>query len=284
MANPTIQRRRLGIALKRAREAAGKTQEDAAEVMDAAASKISRIEQGVSGLRLTDLGILLDFYGVSGPEADTMREMARAGRQRGRWSSYRESLPTWFRQYIDLEGDATEIRWYHAEIIPGLLQTESYVRALYAGSPAEKPEEAEKQIKIRLERTALVDAATSELLFVLSESALRRAVGSPATMAAQLEHLVEVSQRPNVSLQVLPFRADSYTTSSFPFIVLRFGPDSSTDVIYTEDYRDATYLDKYDDVKAYNRLWDDLRAAALGPVESARLLTLVASEFEEGGS
>ncbi len=284
MANPTIQRRRLGIALKRAREAAGKTQEDAAQVMDAASSKISRIEQGVSGLRLTDLGILLDFYGVSGPEADSMREMARAGRQRGRWSSYRESLPTWFRQYIDLEGDATEIHWYHAEIIPGILQTEGYVRTLYGALPAEAAEEAEKQIKIRLERTALVNAGTSDLLFVLSESALRRAVGSPATMVAQLDHLVEVSKRSNVIIQVLPFRADSYTTSSFPFIVLRFGSDSSSDVIYTEDYRDATYLDKYEDVKAYNRLWDDLRAAALGPVESARLIARVASEFKEGRS
>ncbi|MFI5497207.1 Scr1 family TA system antitoxin-like transcriptional regulator [Actinoplanes sp. NPDC051859] len=98
------------------------------------------------------------------------------------------------------------------------------------------------------------------------------------------ESLVEVSKRPNVNLQVLPFRAETYTTASFPFIVLRFGTDSSSDVIYSEDYRDAVYLDRPDDVKAYSRLWDDLRAAALGPEESRRLIVELANEFEGSGS
>ncbi|MEU1884450.1 helix-turn-helix transcriptional regulator [Micromonospora rifamycinica] len=115
MVTPTIQRRRLGNALRRAREAAGKNQDEAAEVIDSAGSKISRLELGQSGIRLTDLKLLLDFYGVPPEEAEPLRELARAGRQRGRWTGYRNVVPDWFRQYLDLEADAAEIRWYQSE-------------------------------------------------------------------------------------------------------------------------------------------------------------------------
>jgi transcriptional regulator with XRE-family HTH domain len=285
VANPTIQRRRLGIALKRAREAAGKTQDEAAVIMDAAASKISRLELGQSGLRLTDLGILLNYYGVEGPEAETMRDLARAGRQRGRWSSYRESLPTWFRQYVDLEGDASEIRWYQAEIIPGILQTEAYIRAILEAGSRVNVEDLDRQVQVRLQRQSALDAADeTELAFVLSESALRRRVGGIVTMREQLRRLIEVSERPNVGLQILPFDADSYTTASFGFVSLRFDGDAASDVIYQEGYTDAAYLDSPSDVKAYGKLWDDLRAAALGPVESRNLMTRIAGKFGEGGS
>lgn len=108
---------RLGNALKRAREAAGKTQDEAAAVIDSAASKISRLELGQSGIRLTDLKLLLDFYGVTGEDAEPLRDLARAERQRGRWSGYRNVVPDWFRQYLDLEADATEIRWYQPEVL-----------------------------------------------------------------------------------------------------------------------------------------------------------------------
>lgn len=283
MSNPTIQRRRLGIALKQARERAGKTREESAIIIDARSSKISRIELGQSALRLTDLGILCDFYGVDEQEREAMRDMARAGRQRGRWDSYRNSLPTWFRQYIDLEGDASALRWYQPEIIPGILQTEAYVRGLYGidGATA-ADEEIERQIRIRLERQAVIEEPGAELSFILSESALRRVVGSPATMRAQLKHLAKISSRRNVDVQVLPFDAQTYTTSSFGFTVMRFD-EAASDVIYVEDYTDAVYLDRPEDVKAYTRLWDVLRASALGAVESRRLINRVAGEFGESG-
>ncbi|WP_246608215.1 helix-turn-helix domain-containing protein [Paractinoplanes toevensis] len=283
--NPTVQRRRLGIALRRAREAASKTREEAAGEIDAAPSKITRIEQGQSGLRLTDLGILLNLYGVSGPEAESMKEMARAGRQRGRWSAYRESLPTWFRQYIDLESDASEIRWYQTEIMPGILQIESYIRPIMAAGPRTDPDELERQVQVRLQRQSSLDESNAaDLNFILSESALRRTVGSTATMRDQLAFLIEVSKRSNVTLQVLPFSAETYAISSFPFIILRFNDDATSDTIYTEDYRDAVYLDRPDDVKAYSRLWGELQAAALGAVESRRLIAKIADQVKESGS
>ncbi|MEU8261160.1 DUF5753 domain-containing protein [Micromonospora sp. NPDC048999] len=282
MVNPTIQRRRLGLALKRARESAGKTQDDAAAVIDAAASKISRLELGQSGIKLTDLNLLLDLYGVGGADAEPLRELARAGRQRGRWSTYRNVVPDWFRQYLDLEGDATEIRWYQPEVVPGILQVEPYIRAMIATAyPRLAEEDVDRQVAVRLERQAILRQNSGpDVSFVLSESALRRNIGDAATMRGQLLHLTEVGKQPNVSLQVFPFDAQTYETASFSFIILRFGDDAASDVIYVETFTDADYLDRPDAVRAYTRLWDRLRAAALGPVESRKLILRMADDMK----
>lgn len=282
MVNPTIQRRRLGLALKRAREGAGKTQDEAAAVIDAAASKISRLELGQSGIKLTDLNLLLDLYGVNGEEAEPLRELARAGRQRGRWSTYRNAVPDWFRQYLDLEGDASEIRWYQPEVIPGILQIEPYIRAMNATAhPRPTAEDVDRQVAVRLERQAILQQdGGPDLSFILSESALRRNIGDAATMRRQLVHLAEIGKQSNVTLQVFPFDAQTYETASFNFIILRFGDNAASDVIYVETFTDADYLDRPDAVRAYTRLWDRLRAAALGPVESRKLIQRMADDMK----
>ncbi|NES12859.1 MULTISPECIES: DUF5753 domain-containing protein [Micromonospora] len=282
MVNPTIQRRRLGLALKRARESAGKTQDEAAAVIDAAASKISRLELGQSGIKLTDLNLLLDLYGVRGEEAEPLRELARAGRQRGRWSTYRNAVPDWFRQYLDLEGDASEIRWYQPEVIPGILQIEPYIRAMNTTAhPRPTAEDVDRQVAVRLERQAILQQdGGPDLSFILSESALRRNIGDAATMRGQLVHLAEIGRQPNVTIQVFPFDAQTYETASFNFIILRFGDDAASDVIYVETFTDADYLDRPDAVRAYTRLWDRLRAAALGPVESRKLIQRMADDMK----
>lgn len=273
MATPTIQRRRLGIALKRAREQAGKTQDDAAAVIHAAASKISRLELGQSGIRITDLALLLDLYGVTGEQADWMRELARAGRQRGRWSSYRTIIPDWFRTYIDLEADASEIRWYQAEVIPGILQTEGYIRAIHATTqPGMSRDQADGHVAVRLERQAVLTGPDAPSFgFILSESALRRNVGGPAIMREQLRYLAELADRPNIDLQVLPFNAQTYQPTNYDFTILRFNDDAASDVVYLEDYTGASYLDRPDITRAYTRLWNQLQASALGSVESQQL-------------
>ncbi|MEQ4302499.1 helix-turn-helix transcriptional regulator [Plantactinospora sp. B6F1] len=282
MVNPTIQRRRLGNALRRAREAAGKTQDEAAVVIDAASSKVSRLELGQSGLRLTDLNLLIQLYGVPEEEAASMRELARAGRQRGRWSSYRNVVPDWFRAYLDLEGDASHIRWYQAEVIPGILQTEAYIRGLHAtAQPRLEADDIDDQVAVRRTRQAILDQPDApELHVILSESALRRNIGDAETMREQLLHVAKMSRRRNVRVQVFPFSAQTYETASFGFTILRFGDEATSDVIYVEDFIDAEYLDRRDAVRAYTRLWDRLIAAALGPVESRRLVQRLADELE----
>ncbi|MDI5936668.1 MULTISPECIES: helix-turn-helix transcriptional regulator [unclassified Micromonospora] len=275
MVTPTIQRRRLGNALKRAREAAGKTQEEAAEIIDSASSKVSRLELGQSGIRLTDLKLLLDFYGVAGEEAEPLRELARAGRQRGRWSGYRNVVPDWFRQYLDLEADAAEIRWYQSEVIPGILQTEPYIRAIIEG------DDVEQQTAVRLERQKVIDRPDGpELNFILSESALRRDLGDRTAMREQLSHIAAVAGRPNVTIQVFPLDAETYVTSSYNFIILRFGEEVASDVVYLETFTDADYLDSPEALRSYNRLWGRLQAAALGPAESRKLIRRIADEMK----
>jgi transcriptional regulator with XRE-family HTH domain len=279
--NPTIQRRRLGNALRRAREAAGRTQDEAAMVLDAASSKVSRLELGQSGVRLTDLNILLDYYAVAPPEAASMRDLARAGRQRGRWSGYRNVVPQWFRQYMDLELDATSVRWYQTELVPGLLQTESYIRAMHR-RPEDQPsdEEVERRVKVRLERQAILHRQSPpEVGFILSESALRRRIGDPETMQEQLHHLADFCDRPNVDLQVYPFAAESFVTSVFGFIMLGFDGMSAS-VVYLEDFSDAAYLDRPEVLRSYGRLWERLSAAALGPAESRKFILRVADEVK----
>jgi len=279
MATPTIQRRRLGNALKRARDHAHKTQDEAAAVIDAAASKISRLELGQSGIKLTDLALLLDLYGVSGAQADWMRDLARAGRQRGRWSGYRNVIPDWFRAYVDLEADASEIRWYQPEVVPGILQTESYIRAMNATAhPRITDEAVDRQVQVRLERQAVLDQPGTTLSFILSESALRRNIGDASIMQAQLTHLAEVAERSNVEMTVLPFAAQTFGAAWIGFIILRFDHDATSDVIYVETYTDGDYLDSHDEVQAYTSLWNRLQAAAMGQVESRKLIIRLADE------
>jgi transcriptional regulator with XRE-family HTH domain len=279
MTTPTIQRRRLGNALRRAREDAGKTQDEAAVQIDAAASKISRLELGQSGIKLTDLNVLLKFYKVDKQEVDGMRDLARAGRQRGRWSGYRNVIPTWFHQYLDLEQDASELRWYQAEIVPGVLQTEAYIRSMHAtAQPRATDDEVERQVKLRLERQTILDNKDVTLRFILSESALWRNIGDPSIMREQLARIDEATQRPNVELQVLPFNAQTFGAAWINFIMLRFDHDAASDVVYVEDLIDADYLDRPDAVRAYTGLWNRLQAAALGPVESRDLILRVADE------
>lgn len=281
MASPTLQRRRLGKALKRSRELASKTQDEAAEKIDAAASKISRIELGQSGLKLTDLNVLLDLYGVDSDLADRMRDLARAGRKRGRWSAFRNVIPNWFRDYLDLEEDASDIRWYQTEVVPGVLQNEAYIRAVFTtAAPRVADDEVERLVQMRMARQEVLDRADTTLHFILSESALRRIVGSRSLMAVQVRHIAECADRANVELQVLPFDAQTFTLAPFGFTILQFDQDPSSNVVYLEDYTDAAYLDEQHPVRAYNALWNRLSAAALGQVESQDLLREIADEYE----
>jgi transcriptional regulator with XRE-family HTH domain len=274
LATPTIQRRRLGNALKRAREDAGKTQDEAAQQIDAAGSKISRMELGQSGIRLTDLRVLLEYYKVDSKEAEWMQELARAGRQRGRWTAYRNVIPDWFMTYVDLESDASEIRWYQPEVIPGILQVESYIRAMNStGAQRASQAELEQQVKVRLARQAILhQSAAPDLHLILSESALRRNVGDAAIMREQLLYVADMATQPSVDLQVLPFNAKTFGEAWAGFTILRFDHDAASDVVYLEDYTDATYLDRPDGVQAYSRLWNRLQSAALGQVESRHLI------------
>lgn len=282
MASPTIQRRRLGNALRRAREEAGKTQDEAAGYIDAAASKISRLEMGQSGVKLTDLRLLLAFYEVTGDQAELMRDLARAGRRRGRWTAYAKVIPDWFRAYIDLEADATELHWYQPELVPGILQVESYMRAMKLGAAHPGAGDlSEQHIAVRRARQAIHEQNQPPYMrFILSESAIRRRIGSDAVMVEQLLHLARMAERPNISLRVLPFDTQTIGAAWAGFTIMRFDNDTTSDVVYLEDYTDATYLDSPDEVGVYVDLWNRLRDAVLNQVESRSLILRQADSYQ----
>jgi transcriptional regulator with XRE-family HTH domain len=277
-----VRRLQLGNELRHAREAAGRTMDEAGVVIERTTSTISRLEHGQTGIRQRDLADLLRSYGADPALIEQLGELARNNSQRGRWSGYRRAYPGWFRMFVDLEEDATSLLHFEVEVMPGLLQTEDYSRTMLSTALANlADDQVENAVRARLHRQAVLTKQDAPRMgFVLSESALRRVVGDARVMRDQLEHLAEIALRPNVQLQVLPFDAPSFGVALFGFTLVRIpapGAAGPLDFVYLEDYVDARYHDDKADVEAYTALWNRLQAAALGPVESRTFVLEVAS-------
>lgn len=269
---PTAPRLQLGAALRRKREAAGHLQEHAAAALGCDTSKISRIEHGRSGLKVAELEKLLDLYQVTGPERQKLLDVGKEARQRGRRKLYGDTLPGYFRRFIDLEADATEIRSYEGEVVPGLLQTEDYTRALIRSAPFMVDQlEVDRRIKIRMDRQAILTRETPpppQLWCVLGEAVLARPVGGPEVLRAQIEHLLQVTAEPTtVTLQVLPFSAGAHPALGASFSLFSLG--TAVPVIGHMDTLSvgATYIEQ-EGVASLIEYFDRLQAKALGPEES----------------
>ncbi|HEY6424713.1 MAG TPA: DUF5753 domain-containing protein, partial [Pseudonocardiaceae bacterium] len=211
--------------------------------------------------------------------------VARNTNQRGRWDGTRSVFPEWFRMYVDLEDGAEDIRQVQAEIIPGILQVEPYIRIIHADWPRTLSDSSiEASVHARQERQKIfTEDDPPNVSFILSESCMRREVGGPEVMRAQLDYLTRVAQLPNVQLQLLPFKTRTYTgTVSFSFSLLTLGAPgiaSPLDFVYVEDYDDARYLDDKNAVRAYGDLWRRLTAAASGPAESMDIIQAIAKQY-----
>jgi transcriptional regulator with XRE-family HTH domain len=276
-------RRLLGTELLRLREASGLLQQDAAKHIGKAPNKISRSEKGQVGVDKDDLEALLDLYDA--PEKDRVwcRHLAdgsrvRRGRPSGETTLYLG--PKWFRAFRDLESGATEIMEVRSEIITGILQTEAYTQAMFVAQGVHPQDQLiEETILIRSERKKLLTGEhPPQYQFILSESALRRQIGGPQVMADQLSHLAELALLPSVTIQVVPFDAQSYQHLGTDFTVFRFGRDMGNDIVYIELFSDAAYLDKPETVRQYPDLFERLRGVALGPVESRNLIMGLANQ------
>jgi transcriptional regulator with XRE-family HTH domain len=278
MQNPTVLQLLLGRELRRLREARGWTLSEAVEVLGNQATKLSRLENGQSSVRPLDVRILCEALGATAEETAWAVETAKHCNQRGRWSGYRSIYFRYFRMAVDLEQGATVINSYQTEVIPGLLQTEDYARAILSSmSPSYSNETVEMGIKARLERQqVLTKPDPPQVNFVMSESAVVRQVGNDSVMHDQLEHIIEVAERPNVHVQVLPFKARTFTPEVvFPFQMFRIqspGRSGPLEVVYNEDYDDGRYRDDDESITTYGNLWQRLRGAALSPAESIELL------------
>jgi transcriptional regulator with XRE-family HTH domain len=277
---PTVLRILLGAQLRRLREAKRITLEEAGHVIRASGSKMSRLETGRVGFKDRDITDLLTLYGVEDDQQRAaLRELARDASAQGWWHDYSDVLETWFEAYVGLEEAATGIRAYEIQFVPGLLQTEDYARAVtllgHANAPAD---EIERRVKLRMARQGLLTGSQPPHLWVvLDEAVLRRSVGRPGVMRGQLKHLMEATEWPNVTIQIVPFLAGGHAAAGGPFSILRFAEFDLPDVVYLEQLTSALYLDKRDTVEHYLAVMERLCLEASPAVASAKVISEIMS-------
>ncbi len=272
---PTVLRILLGAQLRRLREGQRITLEDAGKRIRASHSKISRLETGRVGFKDRDIADLLTLYGVTDEEdREALRALARRANAPGWWHDYSDVLPHWFEAYVGLEEVATQIRAYEVQFVPGLLQTEDYARAVtLLGHDGEPPRDIERRVRLRMARQSVLDREEPPNLWaVIDEAVLRRPAGSPAIMHGQLKHLADLAQRPNVTIQIIPFQAGGHAAAGGPFSILRFAEPDLPDVVYLEQLTSALYLDKPDTVDSYLRVMERICMEAATPADSAELI------------
>lgn len=252
-AGPTVQRLVLGGHLRRLREDAGITTERAALVIRGSHSKISRMEHGRVAIKERDISDLLTLYGVvPGDERDALLRLARESGTRGWWQGYADILPHWVEPYFGLEAAASFIREYELQFVPGLLQIEPYAQAVIRLGSHPSEDEVLRRAEARIARQEILRRAQPPTLWaVMDESALRRAIGGPEIMKAQLRHLIEMCDHPAVTLQILPFSAGAHRAMGGPFTILRYTEPDLRDVVYIEQLTSALYLDKTSEVGSY---------------------------------
>jgi hypothetical protein len=265
----------LGAQLRRLRTDAGVSREEAGQAIRASPWKIHRLENGQVGYKERDITDLVALYGVTDPlEIATFITMAREANHQGWWNAYSDVLPQWFRAYVDLEAAAAQIRSYEGQFIPGLLQTEEYMRALMRATLRERPEEIDRRVQVRLTRQELLTRPDAPLLWtVVDEAALRRPVGGPKVLGAQIERLMEAANLPNVTLQVLRFNVGAHAAMSGAFSILRFADEEIPDVVYLEQVSSATYLDRPEDVEGYAHVMSSVGVHAAPPEMTPKILS-----------
>jgi transcriptional regulator with XRE-family HTH domain len=278
--SPTVRGRRLRYELRRLREQAGLTRDETARRLDWSGSKISRIETGQSRAQTGDVRDLLDVYGVTGDPAEALVQLAREARKRGWWTAYNDVFTG---TYVGLEAEASALRTYEPQIIPGPLETEDYTRALIrAALVRADPDDIERRVQARMARQEILTRPDApEIWAVLDEPVIRRPVGGAAVMKAQLRHLIDVTAAPNstITLQVLPLSVGSHPGLSGPFVILDFPSSEDPPVVYLETGTDGLYLEETAEIERYNVVFDHLRASALSARESASLIARLAEEM-----
>ncbi|CAM5390835.1 DNA-binding protein OS=Streptomyces glaucescens OX=1907 GN=SGLAU_18725 PE=4 SV=1 [Streptomyces glaucescens] len=270
-----VRRMLLGSQLRRLREARGITREAAGYHIRASESKISRMELGRVSFKTRDVEDLLTLYGITDEnERGSLISLAREANVAGWWHSYSDVLPSWFPTYVGLEGAASLIRAYEVQFVHGLLQTEEYARAVVRrGMKGASEADVERRVALRLERQKhLVAENAPDFHIVLDEAALRRPYGDREVMRGQLQHLIEISERPNVRLQIMPFSFGGHSGESGAFTILSFPESDLSDVVYLEQLTSALYLDKAEDVAQYETALKELQHDSPGPAESRDLL------------
>jgi transcriptional regulator with XRE-family HTH domain len=269
---PTGRRRRLGAELRRLREDAGLTIDRVAEALECSQSKVSRIETGQVSATPRDVRDMLALYRVDEDRREAMVQIAREARQRGWWQKFVD-VPDGVPAYVGLEAAATSIDVYMSLIVPALLQTPDYARAVIGAVRPDLPrEELDRRVELRVRRQGLLDQEQPPAMRVLLDDAvLARPVGGATVMAAQRRRLLADAERPAVTLQVLPADAGAHAGMDGPFTIFGFPAPAERDVVALDSAADALYLESPEDLRRYRRVFELLLPAALTPEASAAL-------------
>ncbi|MFI2473012.1 helix-turn-helix domain-containing protein [Nocardia xishanensis] len=269
---PTVLRIALGGQLRKLRESCNITREAAGDAIRGSHAKISRLELGRTGFKERDIRDLLTLYGVSDPvERERFLALARQANEPGWWHRYSDLLPSWFGTYLGLEQAANKIRTYEAHLVPGLLQTPEYARAVL--SLGNDNADTERRVAVRQRRQEILHRTDPPIVWaVIDEAALHRPVGGPQVHREQMEHLIALAGLPNVTLQVLPYSAGEHAAAGSSFSILRFAQPELPDIVYLEHLTSALYLDRRQDLALYLSVMDRLSVQALPPQKSVEML------------
>ncbi|MFF5480431.1 helix-turn-helix domain-containing protein [Streptomyces sp. NPDC012935] len=282
---PAVRRRKLGAELRALRTGAGLTSGEAARLVGWHQSKVSRIETGASGVKPADVRLLLDVYGVQDAQLrQLLVVLAGSDEGGGRdhwWHAYRGVLPPTYRDFISLESQASAMRTLETSVVPGLLQTPEYARAVTRAAVGGLDDDADERldalVAVRLARQDVLRAEPPlELSAVLDEAVLRREIGGPEVMERQLRRLMEAARLPQVRLQVLPFAAGEHIGITGPFVIFSFSRTSDLDVVVLDHLTSSLYLERKEDLQAYTEAFNALRIHALSPEESMDYIAALA--------
>ena len=276
---PGVRRRYLGKVLRRLREEAGLKTNQVAARMHVTQPTVSRIEGGRHAITLRNVAKMLEIYGVDGPRADSFMGIAEQANQRGWWESYGDVISDWFEIYASIEADATELWTYEAELVPGLLQTAEYIRAIrLAAHPNLTRAQLDRSVQLRLQRQEQM-RGDRRIAAVIGEAVVRRVVGGRDVMRSQLRRLVDEAAGDRVDLRILPFEAGAHAAMTGAFMMLRFEDTEEMDLVYTETERGAVYLERPADLIRYGDIFTRIQSAALPPEETARCISRLVKEL-----
>lgn len=269
-----VRARQLGLRLRGLRVAAGLSADAVAAELGCSQGKISRIELAQTGVGRGDLFLMLDLYGVEPELREQYWQLARAGRERGWWHSYRDVITDNLSTFVAFEAEAQALHTWSWGAITGLLQTPEYARAIFASDPRwQTPEEIDRLVSARMARQDRLTDGGLDLWVVLDESLLRRPIGGPAVLADQLDRLATPAQ--GVTVQVLPQSVVWHPGLNGAFTVVRF-PEHPT-IVFAEALTGDLHVEREADVARYTLAFDHLRAAAASP-EASRAMLLAARD------
>jgi transcriptional regulator with XRE-family HTH domain len=275
--SPTIRRRRLGVELRRHREAARVTIDMVAERLGCSTSKVSRIETGHTSATPGDVSAMMDIYGVSEAIKSELVQIAREARQKGWWHPFSTVLTG---AYVGLEAAARSVRTYESQVIPGLLQSEEYaIAVIRAAQSRDSDQEIEQRVRVRMERQSLlIQDDPIDLWVVLDEAVVSRPVGGDEVMRDQLARLITTARLPNVTLQILPFAAGAHAGMDGTFAILEFEEEGDADVVFTENATGGLFLEKAEELSRYISIFETIRTTALPPEESIGMIQMLVEE------